>query len=138
MGRVFITFLSTLFMMGCHSGSFLEFGNNVFGIEQFIVNGTRTPQTLELTEGQKVSIGFLADQSGQSYCTGTLIAARLVVTARHCVESKSASEIFFGLGGEPFSPGSMFPVVALKLHPTIDFSVLILGVNAEEFVPQVQ
>ena len=63
-------------------------------VEQFIVNGTRHPQIVTLTEGEMLSIGFISDEEGNNYCTGTLVSSRVVITAKHCVDNKNASDVF--------------------------------------------
>lgn len=102
-----------------------------------IVNGTREPQNTFLSENQILSIVFLSDQAGDEYCTGTLIAPRVVLSAEHCIDSVTASSLFIGFGMMPAERQALLPVVAIHPHPTIDFTMIVLGVDATEVFPEI-
>lgn len=102
-----------------------------------IVNGTREPQNTFLTPGQINAIGYLAGGAGNEFCSGTLISDRVVITAQHCTEGEDAFRIFFGLGVEPRDELALIPVAQIVEHPLVDFAVLILGLSALDFVPDV-
>ncbi|MED5465289.1 MAG: trypsin-like serine protease [Myxococcota bacterium] len=103
-----------------------------------IVHGTRNPQSLTLTGGQKLAIGFLADATGESYCTATLIAPRAAVTASHCVEYSAPSDIFLGVGGALNAGATLLPVMDTRMHPDLDFAVLVLGLDVGAEHPEIQ
>lgn len=70
-------------------------------------------------------------QVNNYYCSGTLIAPTVVVTANHC---QNITHIFIG-GHDVLDPltGETIGVIAQREHPNIDLRVLIL-----EKAPQVQ
>lgn len=109
------------------------------GVEAAIVNGSRAPQNTFLTPGQVLAVVFLADTSGAPFCSGTLVAPRAVISARHCTQSVDASpaEIMIGFGVLPDPPLALIPVAEVDENPDVDFSLLILGADALEAVADV-
>ena len=58
-----------------------------------IVNGEPLPQATSLTPDQVLAIVYLADIYGDPFCSGTLIADRLIATARHCVPDARPQDV---------------------------------------------
>lgn len=76
-----------------------------------------------IVNGQETSdypaTGMLLVQ-GQTFCTGTVIAPRTVITAAHCVEQMSPSEMTFGLGPNENQVQAELKVVSAVQHPQWD------------------
>lgn len=107
-------------------------------LSQPIVNGTREPTVIPLSEGEKLAIGWLhsAGQARANFCTGTLISPRIVITASHCTEGQRASNIGFGVGLRPAQPRATFQVAELYEHPNRDAAILILSEDVTSRVPE--
>ena len=106
--------------------------------EQAIVNGTRDPQAVDLSAGEQLAIGWLyyTNESDESFCTGTLISASVVVTAAHCVDYVRANQLGFGIGMSPSDPVATFDVSEIITHSSLDVSVLVLEDDATENTPE--
>jgi len=94
-----------------------------------IVNGAREPQAVALTESQILAIGWLysPDDPSFPFCTGTLIAPDLVVTAAHCVRGSAAGEIGFGVGVDPSEPDGLFLSTGVFPNREVDAALILLG-----------
>jgi secreted trypsin-like serine protease len=68
------------------------------------------------------------------FCTGTLIAPNLVVTARHC---KMVTQVFLK-GNDVTEPskGEIIGVVAQHVHPDVDLRLLVLEKASKEVAPR--
>lgn len=76
-----------------------------------IVNGTPT--------SAYPAVGYLT-YGGGSFCTGTVIAPRTVVTAAHCVEDSTSGGFYFAFGASDRSPERSIRVRRATLHPMWD------------------
>lgn len=114
----------------------------VDSVSQSIRNGTRTPQVVPLTAGQQLAIGFLYTPGNPSnpFCTGTLVAPRVVATAAHCTRGMGPEAIAFGIGVDPADPVGLFPLVQVAEFgdPDIDAALLFLQGDAVAEVPDVE
>ena len=105
--------------------------------DQPIVNGTRDPQAVALSEGQILSLGWLF-QSGDpnaNFCTATLIGPSTVITAAHCTQGSRPQDVGFGVGLQPGNPDATFRVAAFFEHPQVDLTVISLSENALDRLP---
>lgn len=129
--------LGTLALGACETATLAPPPLETRTIGRPIVNGTRDPQAVALDEGEILAIGWLhrAGRPSSNFCTGTLIAPRVVATASHCTAGSDASDIGFGVGLEPTDPVASFRVTALYEHPSVDAALLVLGSDATETVP---
>jgi secreted trypsin-like serine protease len=57
---------------------------------------------------------------GSPFCTGTVVAKRVVVTAAHCLAGKSGSDMGFALGSNGFAPQVELGVSHVIPHPSFD------------------
>ena len=82
-----------------------------------------------------MAVGALIDGQG-TFCSGTLVAPTVVVTAAHCVPTGNANGLSFymGLNSEQPSSGTVLPVASAHPHPgyddnllTNDIAVLVLA-----------
>ncbi|MFO0736653.1 MAG: trypsin-like serine protease [Labilithrix sp.] len=85
------------------------------------------------------AVGALTTSTGFPFCTGTVIAPRVVVTAAHCLAEPgtSASGIRFALGPDANNPSSVLRVKRIAYHPQYDeqqikndIGVVILSADA--------
>ncbi len=78
--------------------------------------------------------GGSADEAG-TWCSGTLIGCSTFLTAGHCIDGRSPSELFVYL-----PHAGIFPVTSVAQHPDYDFpaadvAVLKLGTAVEGIAP---
>ena len=107
---------------------------------QSILNGTRTPEAVPLTEGEQLAIGWLhvAGEPANAFCTGTLISPMVVATAEHCTRTRNAVDMGFGVGPLPTTPLATFTVVNKVERADVDAALLILGEDAVARVPEIR
>jgi hypothetical protein len=132
--RVFI-FLLALVVAGCAPPD----PPDLDGASQSIINGTREPQQTQMSAGQKMSLGFLHDAGSPSsyFCSATLIAPRVVITAAHCTR-RSARSVGFGVGVDPGNPSASFQAAEVHNHPVHDISILILTEDVTARLPAIE
>lgn len=118
-------------------------GAEVIGSGQHAIrNGTRSPQVVPLTERQQLAIGWLhrPGDPASAFCTGTLVAPRVVVTATHCTRGEGPEAIGFGIGIDPAAPVALFTLVQIAEfpEPEVDVALLFLAEDAVQTVPDVE
>jgi V8-like Glu-specific endopeptidase len=80
-----------------------------------VINGTTSPTLFTIPAGQQLAIGALL-QDGQEFCTGTLIAPTVVLSAAHCTDVSGT--ITFGIGPDMANPRARIPVVSVMGNPS--------------------
>lgn len=97
-----------------------------------LVGGTSQPGYVALSPSQRASIGRI-EVDGLRRCTGTIVAPRRVLTARHCLtpdtDLGSVDFVFFAAVGP-----TVLPVISVDAHPTLDVALLTLGAAPTETV----
>lgn len=108
--------------------------------EQPIVNGTREPETVALTPAQIRAIGWLfpAGDPGTPFCTATLVAPDLIVTAAHCSWGASAGDVGFGVGQDPSAPDATFDISAVYINRETDAAMMLLASDATAGVVDIE
>ena len=108
--------------------------------EQAIVNGTREPEAVSLTEGEILAIGWLFQPGAvqDAFCTGTLIGPNVVATASHCVFRNDPEDVRFGFGLEPSAPDATYAVTDIWEHPILDAALLVLEEDVSEALPEIE
>ncbi|MBI5494018.1 MAG: trypsin-like serine protease [Deltaproteobacteria bacterium] len=90
--------------------------------------GTRAPSYLPLDAAQqRAVIGLAQDAPYNSSCSGTLIAARQVLTAKHCTEGVAGNSLYVLFGVDDTNPEHAVQVSAKHEHPDLDLTVLDLA-----------
>lgn len=83
-----------------------------------ILNGTAGPTLFDIPAGQVQAIGALR-QADQVFCTATLIAPQVVVSAAHCALAVSG-DVDFAIGRDARNPTAAIPVARIVSHPRYD------------------
>lgn len=119
-------------------------GQPVQQIEQPIFFGQRDPASVQLTEGQRLAIGWLHSPGspGSQFCTGNVIAPGVVLTTRHCFDQALDNVIEFDPIGAEFSVGTgptdvraTVAVIDSVFHPHRDMVLLKLATPITDRAP---
>ncbi len=147
--RSFLLAIAGLSLCACDSSSQLS---TVATKDFRIVNGSRSPDRsiVDLSSGQLLAFGYMhfAGMANDAFCSGTIIAPRLVATARHCVcndadadcsernaQPLSPSSIQFSVGQNTSStPTYSFGISQVHYNPDVDAALLVLSEDATQAV----
>ena len=61
----------------------------------------------------------LQDGSRQYFCSGTLISPTMVLTAKHCIPTSTATQYGFAIGYDSTAPKAFVPAIGAALEDTI-------------------
>lgn len=94
----------------------------------FIVNGTRTPSVVPLSAAQREAVVSIY---GLGACSGSLIASRVVLTAKHCTVDQNGNPLSAGnfvvyFGQYDNNPTLQLGVTSVVNHSTDDLAMLVL------------
>lgn len=96
----------------------------------WVVNGTREPTLLPLSDAQKRSlVNFTSGSTGQ-FCSGTLVAPRYVLTAKHCTQLLAATQVTAQFSTDGVNIVRNIQVAAYNNNSTADVSVWELSQDA--------
>jgi len=112
-----------------------------------IYYGTAEPQLLDMTPGQQMAlVALVTDEGGwySNFCSGVVVAPKLVLTAAHCVHGESASGIKVAVGPDAADPDYVLSVSAIHANPDYaweaphDQGVLVLTQSVYSAVPELE
>jgi len=101
--------------------------------------GTTAPTLVDLFPEQILAIGKveLDDGAAVALCSGTLIAPRWVLSAKHCTPGVTASGVTFFIGYVPGAPDQSFSVSRIVTHPSADVALFELTEDATTRVAEI-
>jgi secreted trypsin-like serine protease len=83
--------------------------------------GDSTATTIPIIDGTydfgDPAVVSLTSGNGFSFCTGTLISSRVVLTAGHCVQGAEPAGVRIYFGERPSNGGALRPVTDVYSHP---------------------
>lgn len=109
-----------------------------------IINGTREPSLVPMSDAQKMAVISIGDAQGNSFCSGTLIAGRYVLTARHCTVDSSPAEMWVRISADNQTYVWQSAVAQLWENDSADFSILqlendaVVATGVEPITPNTQ
>lgn len=120
--------------------------HGVEGAKDAVINGTNYPTLFTIPAGQQKAIGALRE-NGWEFCTGTLIAPQVVISAAHCVGA-ALSSLDFAIGPDSANPTAVIPIKKVVGNPNYnnasynitarsDVAIYFLKEPATSYVPSI-
>lgn len=100
-----------------------------------VYHGTREPTLLSMSEGQRLAVAMY--RTGGGVCSGTVIADRWVLSAKHCNPSGGTLGTVH-LGRDPDAPDVEIDVARVIRHPGRDLLLLELGQSVRARLSEIQ
>ncbi|MBN2359128.1 MAG: trypsin-like serine protease [Deltaproteobacteria bacterium] len=97
--------------------------------KEAVINGTNSPTLFTISENKQNAIGALREY-GQEFCTGTLIAPQVVVSAAHCVGA-AVTHLDFAIGPDSASPSAVIPIKKVLANPNYNNSSYNITARAD-------
>jgi hypothetical protein len=91
-----------------------------------VYNGTRSPTHVPMSVAEQRAVVGISDEERDAYCTGTLISADVVLTARHCTAGVRASRLKALFGPDDQDPLYVGTVIEKIEHEQLDLALLRL------------
>jgi len=103
--------------------------HGVEGDKDAVINGTNSPTLFTIPAGQQKAIGALRE-NGWEFCTGTLIAPQVVISAAHCVGA-ALSSLDFAIGTDSANPTAVIPIKKVVGNPNYNHSSSNISARAD-------
>ncbi len=92
-----------------------------------IYYGTRAPTHVPLRPAQVMAVVAISGSPRGSFCSGTLISERVVLTANHCTRGTHGGGFYAVFGQDPWNPAHAVRSVRKREHPRLDMALIELG-----------
>ncbi len=97
--------------------------------------GSRTPTLVPLDEAQQLAVVAIGDRAYGAWCSGTLIADDVVLTAQHCTEGASAAQVDVLFGPDDVDAELAVAAADIEEHPDgLDIAMIRLAARPADTI----